>query len=107
MQAQDAGALLRDLEGVRNATGSDGHPARGDPVLGPVHVHQDLAGQDVHRLVGIRMGVQGRDLVEFHFILEQQERPGGVFLRGLPGLHASAEEPAPCPFAGLPDNCGC
>ena len=40
------------------------------------------------------MGVQRSDLIEGHLVLEEQERAGCVFLRGFPGLHPAAEEPA-------------
>src|SRR5689334_16811518 len=59
----------------------------------PGQVHEDLAVEQVHGLVG-RMGVQWRDLAPHHRRLPQRERAPGVGRHRLEHECGAAVEPA-------------
>jgi len=73
-------------------------------VLLAVQMHEDLALEHVHRLVGVGMGVQGRHLALLHPVLEEQERPARLLGPDLPGVHTPAREPAALAFGSRPDK---
>ena len=83
-----------DLEGVRDPSQGAWRRRRHRQVLCAVEVHQELALEHDHRLVGVRMVVQRRDLALIHPVLEQQERAAGLLGGRLPDVQTAAEEPA-------------
>ncbi len=104
VQAQQPRRRRNHEKRVRNTPRRHGHPTSSDPVIGAVHVHDDLTVEDDHRLIGIRVGVQRRRLPAVHAVLEQQERTAR-FLRGrLPGVHTAAVEPTPFTVGGATDD---
>src|SRR5712671_2886758 len=95
VEAQQPGAAgAGDLEGVRDASRGAGDAASADRVLFSVEVHEDLAVQHDHRLVGVGVQVQRCDLAVVHPVLKEEERAIGVVRRRLPDVQAAAEEPA-------------
>src|SRR5579864_8948862 len=66
-----------------------------------VQVHENLAVEDVHRLVGGGVGVQRRHLALFERVLEQGERTACLVRGGFPEVYASAGEPAPLACVGV------
>jgi hypothetical protein len=77
------------------ASGNEGEPSRPNDVLLTLDVEQDLAFDDVHRLVDVGVIVHGRDLAALELILEHQDRVVGLLRQRLPDVEPSAEEPPP------------
>src|SRR5689334_14751403 len=72
---------------------------RPDPLLVPVHVHEDLPLQQVEGLVHLRVQVERCHFALGHDILEQQEGAHGLSAGGLPRMHAPTVEPKLLTFA--------
>jgi hypothetical protein len=68
-------------------------------------VHEDLALEQVERLVGLGMDVQRRDLPLLEVVLEHDERAAGLCAGDLPGEGPAAAEPELFALTLLPDRC--
>ena len=69
-----------------------------------VDVDDDLAFEDVERLVGFGMPMQRGGLALRHHVFEQEEGAVRVRRRELPGVQPAAEERPPVAFACCPDD---
>jgi hypothetical protein len=79
VETQQPGAVgSHDLEGVWHSARCNGDPACCDGMLGTVDVHEDLALQYDHRLVGVGVNVQRGDLAVIQAVFEEQERSVGL-----------------------------
>ena len=68
------------------------HAAGTDSTLFAVDVDEDLALEDVHRLIGFGVSMQWGGLALRHDVFEQEERAVGVFGHELPRMEATSEE---------------
>ena len=102
LQGEQPGAVGDHEKGVRYALRRERHAAGTDSSLLAVDVDEDLALEDVDRLVGFGMSMQRGGLALRHDVFEQEERAVGVFGHELPRVEATSEERLLVAFACRP-----
>ena len=90
MQAEQPRRLRQHHECVRQPTWGDRQPTGRDTALTAVHMHQDLTGQHMHRLVGLGVAMQRRHLAPLQLVLEEQKGSAGLLGSRLPDVQTAA-----------------
>src|SRR5262249_14798904 len=106
VQTEEACGLGDHDECVGDAPRVHDRASRPDAAIAALPMDQELALDDVHHLVVVRVVVQRRCLSAHQRVLEHAERPVGLLRGRLPGVDASPVEPELVAFALRPDDRG-